>query len=187
MELPETRFSARIEKVINRIGELSAWVWLLLMAVIVTNVVMRYLFGMGRIEFEEIQWHLYAAGFLLALSYAYVSDSHVRVDVVRVQLPVQIQAWIELYGILLLLLPFISLILIFVMPFVSYSFSTNEISEAPGGLPYRWVIKSFLATGFILLLGATLARLSKIWSFLFGWPNALTTHTKANSSTRENS
>ena len=26
---------------------------------------MRYLFGEGRVEFEEIQWHLYAIGFLL--------------------------------------------------------------------------------------------------------------------------
>ena len=31
------------------------------------NVTLRYVFGQGR-ELEELQWHLYALGFLLALS-----------------------------------------------------------------------------------------------------------------------
>jgi len=140
--------------------------------VIVVNVVMRYFFGLGRIEFEEIQWHLYGIGFLSGLSYAYVSDSHVRIDVVRLKLSNQMQAWIELYGILLLLLPFIALVLIFSVPFVEYSYSTSEVSEAPGGLKYRWLIKSILGFGFFLLLLSVLARLTRVWSFLFGWPRS---------------
>ena len=173
MNLPKTEFSVVVDSIISRIGMFTSWLWLLLMLVIVLNVIMRYFFGMGRIEFEEIQWHLFASGFLTALSYAYISDSHVRVDVVRIRLPDQMQAWIELYGTLLLLLPFIVLVLIFSAPFISYSFSTREVSEAPGGLPYRWIIKSFLALGFLLLLAACLARLSRVWSFLFAWPSAV--------------
>ena len=173
MQLPHTPASWWIEKQITKIGDASSWIWLVLLGIIVLNVVMRYLFGLGRIEFEEIQWHLYAAGFLLGLSYASVSDAHIRVDVVREKLPAQLQAWVELYGILLLLLPFIILVLYASVPFITYSFSTSEISEAPGGLPYRWIIKSFLAVGFVLLLTATLARLSRLWSFLFGWPTPL--------------
>jgi TRAP-type mannitol/chloroaromatic compound transport system permease small subunit len=171
MQLPHTSISLRVEKLITLIGDASSWIWLVLLLIIVLNVVMRYLFGMGRIEFEEIQWHLYAIGFLLGLSYASMSDSHVRVDVIREKLPVQLQAWIELYGILLLLLPFIALVLYASLPFVAYSFSTNEISEAPGGLPYRWIIKSVLTLGFVMLLLVTLSRLSRLWCFLFGWPH----------------
>jgi len=173
MHLPQTSISLWVEKQLLRVGDASSWIWLMLLSVIVLNVVMRYLFGLGRIEFEEIQWHLYAVGFLVGLSYASVSDAHVRVDVVREKLPVQLQAWIELYGILLLLLPFIMLVLYASIPFVAYSFSTSEISEAPGGLPYRWVIKSALTVGFILLLIATFARLTRLWCFLFGWPRSL--------------
>ena len=33
------------------------------------------------IELEELQWHLYAIGWLVGLSSTYVVDSHVRVDV----------------------------------------------------------------------------------------------------------
>tara|TARA_R110002072_G_scaffold89232_4_gene199881 strand:+ start:6471 stop:6908 length:438 start_codon:yes stop_codon:yes gene_type:complete len=140
----------------------------MLLGVIVLNVVMRYAFGEGRIEFEEIQWHLYAIGFLLGLSYANVSDSHVRVDVVRARLKPRHQAWIELYGILLLLLPFLALIIFYAIPFVQYSYLNAEVSEAPGGLPFRWLIKSFLIVGFSLLLLSSIARLSRVWGYLFG-------------------
>ena len=170
--LPETRLSRLIDKRIDQIGRLASWMWLVLLLVIVINVVMRYLFDQGRIEFEEIQWHLYAAGFLLALSFAYVADVHIRVDVVRVQLSPQTQAWIELYGTLLLLLPFVILVLWAAIPFVRYSYHTAEISSAPGGLAYRWFIKGFLLVGFSLLLLAMIARLSRISSFLFGVPRA---------------
>ncbi len=173
LQLPHTALSIWVEKQILRLGGAVSWIWLLLLIIIVLNVVMRYLFGLGRIEFEEIQWHLYAIGFLLGISYAVVSDSHIRVDVLRERLPVQLQAWIELYGTILLLLPFIALVLYGSLPFISYSFATGEISEAPGGLPYRWLIKSFLAIGFILLLVVTLSRLSRLWCFLFGWPRSL--------------
>lgn len=170
LELPHTVISTWVDKKITGLGDAISWIWLVLLFIIVLNVVMRYLFGLGRIEFEEIQWHLYAVGFLLGLSHAFVSDSHIRVDIVRERLSDQIQAWIELYGILLLLMPFIILVLYGSIGFISYSFMTSEVSEAPGGLSYRWLIKSFLAIGFVLLLIAALARLSRLWCFLFGFP-----------------
>jgi TRAP-type mannitol/chloroaromatic compound transport system permease small subunit len=150
-----------------RIGETVSWIWLLLMITIVGNVVLRYAFGEGRVEFEEIQWHIYACGFLFGLSYAYQADAHIRVDVLHERMAPRLQAWIELYGMLLFLLPFISLVIVFSIPFVIASFELNEISQAPGGLPLRWLIKAALPVGFALLLCATLSRLSRIWSFLF--------------------
>ena len=153
---------------LRRIGQALSWVWVVLLLVIVANVTLRYAFGEGRIEFEEIQWHLYAVGFLLGLSYCYQADEHIRVDVLHERWPLRLQAWVELYGILLLLLPFIALILIFSGPFVAYSFETGEISQNPGGLPFRWAIKAVLPLGFALLLLAVLARLTRVWHYLFG-------------------
>ena len=103
--LPHTRFSAAIRRVSQRMAAAISWTWFLLIAVVVLNVTMRYLFGEGRIEFEEIQWHLYAIGFLLAMATCMDSDDHVRVDVFHDHMSLRMQAWIELYGILLLLLP----------------------------------------------------------------------------------
>ena len=144
-----------------------SWTWLILLAIIVCNVVLRYAFGEGRIEFEEIQWHLYSLGFLAALSYGVSVDAHIRVDVVHERLNQRHQAWIELYGILLLLLPFVILVLLFAIPFVITSYELGEVSSAPGGLPLRWLIKAALPIAFLLLLLATLSRLSRVWAFLF--------------------
>ena len=83
MEFPATRFSRAVDPWLERIGQWASWLWVALLAVIVTNVVLRYVFGEGRIEFEEVQWHLYATGFLLGLGYALKADAHIRVDVLH--------------------------------------------------------------------------------------------------------
>jgi len=167
MLLPHTPISRRLDPLLTRMGHLAGWLWLVLLITIVGNVAMRYVAGEGYVQFEELQWHLYAAGFLLGLSYAYQADAHVRVDLVQERLPPRMRAWIELYGILLLLLPFVLLVLVFGVPFVSSSFAAGEISQAPGGLPFRWLIKAMLPLGFLLLLLAALSRLSRVWAFLF--------------------
>ena len=165
--LPHTPLSQKIDLWVGRVGRGVSYIWAVLLAVIVINVLMRYAFSEGRIELEELQWHLYSVGFLLGLSYAYQEDAHIRVDVLHERFQPTTKAWIELYGILLFLLPFIALILIFAVPFVSASFALAEVSPSPGGLPYRWLIKAALPIGFGLLLLSVLSRLVRIWSFLF--------------------
>ena len=165
--LPHTYLSRRIDNFVQRIGQTLSYIWLALLFVIVINVLMRYLFSEGRIELEELQWHLYSVGFLLGMSYAYQADVHIRVDVLHERLSPQLRAWIELYGILLFLIPFIALILIYSVQFVSSSFGVGEVSPLPGGLPYRWVIKAILPLGFALLLLTVFARLIRVWYFLF--------------------
>jgi TRAP-type mannitol/chloroaromatic compound transport system permease small subunit len=60
--------------------------------------------------------------------------------------------------------------LIFSVPFVARSFELSEVSNAPGGLPFRWAIKAMLPVGFFILGLAALARLSRVWRFLFEPP-----------------
>jgi TRAP-type mannitol/chloroaromatic compound transport system permease small subunit len=167
MLLPHTRLSRRVDPLLAGIGRLTGWLWILLLLTIVGNVVMRYVLGEGYIQFEELQWHLYSTGFLLGLAYAYQADAHIRVDLLRDNWSPRLRAWIELYGTLLLLLPFIALVLVYGVPFVRSSYALNEVSQAPGGLPLRWLIKAMLPLGFLLLLLAALSRLSRVWAFLF--------------------
>lgn len=169
-ELPHTAFSQLMDRVMRAIGSSISWIWLLLVAIIITNVTMRYLFGEGRVEFEEIQWHLYSVGFLLGLSYCMESDDHVRVDVIYERFSLRTKAWVELFGTLFLLLPFLLLVLRYSVPFFQFSWSINEVSDAPGGLPARWLIKSFLIIGFSLLLLTACSRLSRVTAYLFGRP-----------------
>ena len=167
MQLPDTWFSRLVDPLLVKIGDAVSWLWLALLAVIVCNVVLRYAFAEGRIEFEEIQWHLYSAGFMFGLSYALQADAHIRVDVLHERFRPVTQAWIDLYGLILFVLPFVALMLIYGARFVADSFATGEVSSSPGGLPYRWAIKSVLVIGFALLGIAALSRLTKLWKYLF--------------------
>ncbi len=169
-ELPHTFLSRACRRFFHRLAGLASWIWVILMAVVVLNVAMRYLLGEGRIEFMEIQWHLYSIGFLLGLAICMDSDQHVRVDVFHDRASLRTRAFIELYGLLLLFGPFVLAMLIFSIPFVSYSFSINEVSDSPGGLPGRWLIKGMLPLAMTLLLAAGVARLSRVLAYLFGWP-----------------
>jgi TRAP-type mannitol/chloroaromatic compound transport system permease small subunit len=170
--LPHTRLSSAISRVFISIASVFSWVWVILLGVIVLNVTMRYLFGEGRIEFEEIQWHLYAIGFLIGLATCMSTDDHIRVSVFHDRMSPRMQAWIELYGLLLMFFPFIVMVLWFSVPFIQYSFQISEISDAPGGLPFRWAIKSVLPISMVLLLIAGFSRLLRVSCFLFDYPRS---------------
>jgi TRAP-type mannitol/chloroaromatic compound transport system permease small subunit len=167
LQLPQTRSSRLIDPLLMWIGNWISWLWLVLMLVICINVALRYFFSEGQVELEESQWHLYSAGFLLGLSYAFQADAHIRIDVLSERLSQRTRAWLELYGILLGLLPFMLLILFYSVPFVMQSFALNETSQSPGGLSHRWIIKSALPTGFALLLLAAWSRFTRVWCLLF--------------------
>ena len=167
MDLPETAISRYVDPWLKKIGSAISIIWVVLMMIIVLNVFARYILSEGRIEFEEIQWHLYSAGFMLAIGFCVITDSHIRVDVLHEKFKPETQTLIDLYGYLLFVLPFVVLILIYGVPFVVYSFQTGEVSASPGGLPFRWIIKSMILIGFGLLGLATISRVSRLIAFLF--------------------
>ena len=166
VELPETTVSLAIDRLLTVVGRMASWLWVLLLGVIIVNVTLRYVFREGRIELEELQWHVNAVAFLFAIAYAYRVDAHIRIDLVSNKLRPRLQAWIELYGTLLLLVPFIAAVLIFSWPFVAHSWQASEISSSPGGLPFRWFLKGVLPAAFLLLLAAVVSRLSRLWAYL---------------------
>ena len=159
---------SRSDAGLARLAGFVSWIWLVLMAVIVSAVVLRFVFGIGRIELEELQWHLYAVGFLMGIVACAVRDRHVRVDVFRERMSARTRAWIDLYGILLLQLPFLALVGWSALPFVIDSFAVGERSSSAGGLPYRWILKASLPIAFALLFVAALSKLRDVWRRLMG-------------------
>lgn len=158
----------RIESGLDRIGAILSWVWITLIAVIMLAVVLRFVFGIGRIELEELQWHLYSIGFLFGIVGCATRDRHVRVDVFRERFTSRTRDWVDFYGVLFLQIPFVILVLWSALPFVFESFSTGEESASAGGLSFRWVIKAFLPTTFVLFAIASLTRLVEVGRRLFG-------------------
>lgn len=145
------RLANAIDAVSIRVGRAAAWLYPVLVAVLIVNVALRYGFSRGFIELEELQWHLYAAAFLLGFAYTYAVDEHVRVDLLRARMSPRTRHWVELLGALLLLLPFASLLAYHSWEFFVRSWEFGERSSMPSGLPARWIIKFVLLAAMTLL------------------------------------
>lgn len=172
-ELPTTAVSQWMDRVISAIGKGASWLWIVVTGVIIWAVVGRYAFGQGSVFLEEVQWHLAGAGWLLGLAYTLVVDGHVRVDVVHERLSLRKQGWIELFGLLFLLLPFLGLAVYEMIPYALSSWQQGETSQAPAGLSHRWVLKGILALSFVLIIVAAVSRLLKVTALLFGFPEPI--------------
>lgn len=172
-ELPTTRLSAGLDGIIDRVGSLVSWLWIVLVGVIIANVVLRYVFASTSIGMEEFAWHVYATAFLIGLSYTLVSDHHVRVDVLHEGWSLKTQAWIEFLGLLLLLFPFLGIVIYHLIPYAHESYIANERSMLIAGLPYRWIMKYIMLIAFVLLAVSAFARFLKCTALLFGFPKPI--------------
>jgi TRAP-type mannitol/chloroaromatic compound transport system permease small subunit len=171
--LPHTSVSAVIDPVIRWIGLTASWLWLVLVLVIIFQVGQRYLFGVGSIAMEELQWHIYGVAYLLGLGFCLQVDRNVRIDALSERWSMRTRTWIETAGLLLFLLPFTVAVIIEAWELARVSWTLNEISQAPGGLPYRWAIKGAIVVGFVLLSLAAFSRLTRCTAYLFGVPKPL--------------
>ncbi|SFL94724.1 TRAP transporter small permease subunit [Marinobacter zhejiangensis] len=172
-ELPDTRLSRWVDGLLTGIGKLASWMWIVVTLIIIYAVVSRYVFGQGSVMLEELQWHLAGVGWLLGLAYTLVVDDHVRVDVIHERLGLKAQGWIELFGILLLLLPFLVIAIYEMIPYAVSAYNVSETSPAPAGLSHRWILKAILAISFSLIALAAVSRLLKVTALLFGFPRPI--------------
>jgi TRAP-type mannitol/chloroaromatic compound transport system permease small subunit len=170
LDFPRTAVSDLIDAVVGAFHLIINWIWVLLVLLIVFNVVLRYVVGTNYIALEELQWHLFAIGFMIGLAYAVKADGHVRVDVLADRMSPRARAWIEMLGLAVFVLPLCGIMLYWGWPFVTRAWTINEVSAAPGGLPHRWAIKSVILLAFSLLGLAALSRLTRVTAFLFGFP-----------------
>ncbi|WP_366146205.1 TRAP transporter large permease subunit [Aliiroseovarius sp.] len=148
-----------IDKTVKGIGNIVMWANLLLVAAIVTQVSLRYLFNLNFPKLDEVQWHFYGLVTMVGISYALITDSHVRVDILHMQLSRRAQRVIEVIGILALLSPFIYLMIDQGWDYFYESWRVNERSDSPTGLPARWAFKAVIPASFVLLALAAIARL----------------------------
>ena len=150
-----------IEKTIIRIGKAVSWLNVLLILVILVQVVMRYLFSFSWVALEELQWHLYAVGIMVGLSYALTENTHVRLDLLHGRLRKKTRAWIDIIGLTVLVLPWCYVIMHHGLDFVAASWRVREASVSPTGLGGYYIIKSVIPLSFGLLTLAALARILK--------------------------
>ena len=93
---------------------------------------------------------------------ALLAASGVRIDVLAETMPLRVRLWIEAAGIVVFLLPFSIFVIWWSIPYVQESWAANEISSAPGGLPYRYALKGVITIAFVLLAMGGLAPVAGV-------------------------
>ena len=141
-----------LKKIISKTGKISSWFSLALVLLISTDVLLRYVFNFSTASLYEMEWHLFAIIFLLASPYTLQKNKHVRVDVFYNNFSKRKKNIIDLIGNIIFLIPFSFIIFYTTLPFVEDSYSILESSPDPGGLPYRFIIKSIIPIAFFLLM-----------------------------------
>lgn len=150
-----------MEKLITKIGKASAWLVVLLMLVVVWDVISRRFLTSGSVLLQELEWHLHGALFLLCMGYTYLENAHIRVELFSEKFKPRTKCLIEIAGICLFLIPYCGVLIYFGYLYAGLSFADMERSSAPDGLPYRWIIKSLIPIGIILLMMSGFVKLRK--------------------------
>jgi len=147
------------------LGAISRWIDLLnewigrgtslaafgLVWLVFCDVIMRYFISRSFVWVQEMEWHLFSLIFLFGAGYTLRHDGHVRVDIIYQRLKPNARAWVDLFGVLLFLLPGCGMVIVSSFRFFHASLSVLEGSPDPGGLPCRFLIKGAITAGFALL------------------------------------
>lgn len=161
------QLSRAIDWLNERVGRLVLWLVLVAALISAGNAVVRKLFDTSSNAWLEIQWYLFGAMFLLAAGYTLKHNGHVRIDIFYNRLSPRGQAWIDLVGGLLFLLPMAALMSWLAWPMFHEAWLSNEMSPDSGGL-LRWPVKLMLPLGFALLLLQGVAEVIKRAGLLTG-------------------
>jgi TRAP-type mannitol/chloroaromatic compound transport system permease small subunit len=138
---------------INRVvGAVATLFIVVLVLITMTDVTLRYLFHAGSVAFQELEWHLYAANFVLAAGWTMLKDGHVRIDILYNMARPRTRAAIDLIGVFLLCIPFCLIIIWSSWPYFINAWSIREGSPDPGGLPAWYILKAMIPLGFSLVL-----------------------------------
>ncbi len=154
--IPVVKF---LNTIVRRICETTAWLNVILIAIIIAQVILRYGFNNGQVFLEELIWHFYAIAFMFGIAYSTTNDSHIRVDLIHMKLPARMQHGIEILGTVFLLFPFLWILFDHSLDWTISAYNVAETSSSPQGLSHRWIIKSVIPITCILIFLATLARL----------------------------
>jgi TRAP-type mannitol/chloroaromatic compound transport system permease small subunit len=174
------RLSKAIDTLIERIGNLTCWIIIIMILVGLYNVVVRYLgrfigLTLASNIYIEAQWYLFSIVFFFGFAYVLRHNQNVRVDFLYTNWPLKRRALINLIGDLLFLIPFCILGIIVAYNPVLASWghlpdgSWGEWEQSPdaNGLP-RAPIKSMIIVGFVLLLLQAISEVIKHVAVLAG-------------------
>jgi TRAP-type mannitol/chloroaromatic compound transport system permease small subunit len=156
-------------------GQLGHWLaplTLVMMLLTFAVVIGRYLFNVSVIPVQEAVIYLHGLVFMVGIGYAQRESSHVRVDILYQRMTDTQRAIIDVAGTLVFLLPLSVFLLWTSIDYVSLSWSMNETSAEPGGLPGVYLVKTLIPLMAILLLIQGCRELVRNLDLIFGRKNS---------------
>lgn len=139
-----SKISQRINQFSNSVGQVIAWLTLLLVILVMTVVISRYLLGVGSIAIQESVSYVHAIIFMLGLAFTLQHGGHVRVDIFYREFSPRRKAIVDLIGAAIFLLPFCGLILFGSWDYVMASWSIRETSSETGGIAAVYLLKTLM-------------------------------------------
>ena len=137
---------------IGSIGRGVSWLTLLMVLLTFAIVILRYGMNQGWIWLQESVTYLHAFVFMTAVAWTFKSDDHVRVDIFYRDRSSRHQAWVNLLGTLIFLIPFSIFLIVVGWDYVAVSWAMKEGSREAGGLPLVYLLKSLILLMPALLL-----------------------------------
>lgn len=140
-----------LDYISEKSGGFISWLNIALVLIISTDVFIRYILGLSFIWITELEIYLFAFVFLFSSGYTLKHNKHVRVDVFYSKLNKKNKALIDLFGWVLFLLPWSIVVFYTSFNYALTSYSINESSPQPGGLPALYILKFSIPLGFLML------------------------------------
>ena len=145
------RLALWIDQLNEKVGRAVSWLTLFLMLITTLDVLFRYAFSLTAAWVTELEWHLFALIFLLGAGYTLKHDQHVRVDVFYSRFNPRTKAWVNIFGVLFLLVPLCIFVLRSSFRVAYISFQRGEGSSEDYGLPALYLIKFAITLCFFFL------------------------------------
>lgn len=147
------RLAGAIDRLNGGIARVVRWALLANALLITANAFSRAFFSMAWSDALDMQYHFFAVVVLLMAAYTFQRDEHVRIDIFAQRLGERGLAWLDLCGIVLVLLPVCAAMAWISWPefFTAFVHGETRFSrESTSDLP-SWIIKGSIPLGFALL------------------------------------
>lgn len=174
MPLNSLRPLQRLADGIDGLSEVTAaivcWALLANALLIAGNAVSRRFLSVAWGTAFDLQWHFFAAVVLLMAAAALRRDEHVRIDILSHRVGERGMAWLDLVGLIIVLMPVCFAMVWFSgLQFIHSLLAgeTRATRESVSALP-AWIIKGFIPLGFSLLALQALAEAIRCVAFLKG-------------------
>jgi len=159
----------KIDRFQDAFGRGVSWIMLLMVLVVFFDVIMRYAFNKSSVFTQELEWHLFGVVYMLGAGYTMLYDEHVRVDIVYSRWSPRKKAWSDFVLYFVFFYPSAIMVMVTSWPFVRDSYKVLEGSPDPGGIPYRFLLKSVIIVGFTLLTLQAISQTIKNFFWAMGW------------------